>query len=360
LRTEKICIFIRALKAGGAEKQSLLLAKVLKEEFDVFLLVQNGNDPDNRYLRFARENRIKLIMPEGTQIARLAHLYTFFRKNEIHLIFSFLTSDNFWSAILGKLTGVRFLVGSIRNEQLPGYKEYITRLLQKYMLDYIIFNSYSGLNSFIRKGFVPQKSLVIHNCIEITSPVITREKKNKIKILTVARFVPQKDLYTALKAVWYLKKLLVREPMDIEYDIVGFGKQEAQIKKWITEYDLSKNVRLIIHPENLTEYFEEADIYLSTSLFEGLSNSILEALSYSLPVVATDVGDNQLIVKNRVNGYIVPVGEYQEIAQRLSELVDSYEKRISFGLNGYKLLEKNFSMSKFRDEYIRLIHSRIK
>ncbi|MGC9471130.1 MAG: glycosyltransferase [Bacteroidales bacterium] len=273
------------------------------------------------------------------------------------MVLSFLTSDNFWSAFLGRITGVRFLVGSIRNEQLPVYKEFITKLLQKYVLDYIIFNSYSGLNAFIRRGFLPEKSLVIHNCIEITSAAISRKKKNKIKILTVARFVPQKDFHTALKAVWYLKEHLVRKPVEIEYDIVGFGNQEKQIKRWIDEYDMSEYVHLIIHPGNLPEYFEKADIYLSTSLFEGLSNSILEAMSYSLPVVATDVGDNRLIVKNDETGYIVPVREYMEIARKLNELLNSYEKRTSFGLNGYKLLTENYSMNKFRNEYVRFIRT---
>jgi glycosyltransferase involved in cell wall biosynthesis len=94
-----------------------------------------------------------------------------------------------------------------------------------------------------------------------------------------------------------------------------------------------------------------ADIFLTTSLFEGTSNSIMEAMSYSLPVVATDAGDNIQLIENNMSGSICEIGNYRQIAVCLFELITDHSKRVNYGERAYFKLKNEFSMEKFKERY---------
>ncbi len=83
----------------------------------------------------------------------------------------------------------------------------------------------------------------------------------------------------------------------------------------------------------------------------------MEAMSYSLPIVATNVGDNNRLVYHGQNGYIVDVKDFKQLANKLCELVISYEKRITFGLESYRIIKENYSFEVFQNKYIELIET---
>ena len=83
-----------------------------------------------------------------------------------------------------------------------------------------------------------------------------------------------------------------------------------------------------------------------------MPNSIMEALNYSLPVVSTDVGDTNYLVKEGINGFLTAIKDTQRLAEKLFELVSDSDKRNTFGIKGHNLLIKEFSESKFQEEYI--------
>ena len=78
-------------------------------------------------------------------------------------------------------------------------------------------------------------------------------------------------------------------------------------------------------------------------------------MSYSLPIVATDVGDNHRLIENDINGYLTKVKDYKAIANRLFDLISTYDKRVNFGRNSYLKLKANYSFNSFQNKYIRLI-----
>jgi glycosyltransferase involved in cell wall biosynthesis len=170
-----------------------------------------------------------------------------------------------------------------------------------------------------------------------------------VKILSVGRFAAQKDYLTALNAIVLLKKKAFDKT--IEYIIVGDGELDQQIQTWIKDLQVS-DVTIVRNPDKIEDYYIESDIYFLSSIFEGTPNSIMEALNYSLPVVSTDVGDAKYLVKDGLNGFLVPVRDSGMLASKLYELVSDPDKRNEFGKNGHSLLIKEFSEERFRDEYI--------
>ncbi len=355
VKKKNICVFIETLLSGGAEKQAVLLSKALKPDHNVFLVVWKGYSTEPKFIQLIESNEITAVYLKGTTLLRLGKLIFFLKSNKINIIFSFLASNNLYGAIAGKLTGVKYIIGGIRNAEIPYFKFVVQRILHNYILNYTIFNNYTGKDNLINKGFSPDKSYVIPNCFELTTAEIVRGTKTTITIITLARFVAQKDYLTALKAV---KILTGRECFehDIKYLIIGYGVLEQEIRTHIKDMDLENTVSIIINPNNITEYLTGADIYLSTSLFEGTSNSILEAMSYCLPIVATDAGDNKYLIEDDETGFICEVGNHAKIAGKLRILIESEEKRRNYGLKAYNRLKENYSMDMFIKRYNEFIN----
>lgn len=355
LGKKNIVIFIRALKSGGAEKQSLLLAKALKEVFNVLLVVQRGEIVEEKYIKFLTENNVNYVLIKGKLLERSKSFYNLLKRNKTQIIFSYLTSDNFWSAIIGKLAGVRYLVGGVRSNYLPWHKFIITKYLNIWLQDFTIFNNYSGFSEFVQDGFIKEKSVIINNCIDDIPYSIKRNESINLKLLTVARFVEGKDYLTAIKSFDYFLKNLCPKNFEVKYIMIGHGELEGRIKTWIKEYGLSDQISLLVNPPNLMEYYKLSDIYLCTSVYEGFSNSIMEAMMYSLPVIATDVGDNKNLVINNLTGFLTTSNNVVEIAEKINSLIQSYDTRIDFGKAGNMRVKDEFSLQKFRHNYVELI-----
>jgi glycosyltransferase involved in cell wall biosynthesis len=355
LKSVNIVILIRTLQPGGAEKQSVLLAKALKNDFNVTLVVQRGEYTEDKYINILNENSIRYVLIKGNVFKRSVLLYQLLKSENIQIVFSYLTSDNFWSAILGKLAGVKHLVGGVRSNFLPKQKFLITKLLNHWFQDYTIFNNHAGYSEFIQQGFKKEKSVIINNCIDEVPPFINRNESKNIKLLTVARFIEGKDYLTAIKSFQYFLNNLCPSDLNVEYIMIGHGEQEEIIKQWLNEYNVDDSVSIYVNPPNLLDYYKQSDIYLCTSVYEGFSNSIMEAMMYSLPVIATDVGDNKNLVLDGSTGYITPTKDPVEIAEKINLLIQSYKVRLEMGKAGNKRVGDEFSLQRFKEKYIELI-----
>jgi glycosyltransferase involved in cell wall biosynthesis len=349
---KNICVFIESLLSGGAEKQAVLLTKALNSDNNVWLVIWKGHLFEQKFIDLIKENNLKTVFFKGNLLIRFIKLVIFLKKKKIKLIFAFLASNNFYGSIAGKLTGVNFIIGGIRNAEIPHFKFIIQRFLHNYLLDYTIFNNYSGKDNLINKGFKSNSCYVIPNCFELNTLLLKRIQPDIVKIVSLARFVEQKDYPTALKAIEYLKKELNKDKNFLfKYQIIGYGVLENEIRAKIKELKLEDSIEIIINPPNISDFLKGADIFLTTSLFEGTSNSIMEAMSYSLPVVATDAGDNIQLIENNMSGSICEIGNYRQIAVCLFELITDHSKRVNYGERAYFKLKNEFSMEKFKERY---------
>ncbi|WP_073346140.1 glycosyltransferase family 4 protein [Bacteroides congonensis] len=351
---KKIAIFSPTVNAGGSEKQACLLAKCLSEQgcFVTFISFYGLESAEPKNIDILKSNSsIEIFIPTGSQYAKLKAVVRVFKERQIDSLFNYLTFCNVFGAIIGRICGVKKIYGGIRSSRLPFKKRVLERLIHNYLADYTIYNSYSGAKYFSEYGFNKKKNIVIHNCFENISPQISRKVKDMPTIISVGRFVEPKDYLTAIKSV----KNLSQKNIPFRYVIVGYGKLETQIREWIKKYSLQDNVEIIIAPDNIPELLEKADVYLSTSIFEGTSNSLLEALNACLPIVATDVGDNKHIVHDGQNGYLHHIGDSNGIARSLVKLLSTPSLRTQLGDYGYQLLVDSFSKEKFTEKYMKLL-----
>lgn len=344
-------ILTNTLKTGGAEKQSIYLFNALKSNYDSRLIVYYGNQLDKRITTLIENDDNSIIYLKGTHLSKLITLYRLFKKDSSTICISYLATTNTINAIVGKFAKVKVRIGGIRSSEFGWMKKLIQRHLHNNWLSCSVFNNYLGFHSLISQGFNKSKSCVILNCIDIPTPRNYINRANEIQILSVGRFVEAKDYISSFMSIHELTKIYP----GLKYTIIGQGYLEEELKTYVTVNGLEKFVEFVVNPPGVDAYYRNADIYLSTSIFEGLSNSIMEAMSFGLPVVATDVGDNSYLVKDKETGFLVPVRDSDSIAQKLLLLIKDSDLRKSMGAKGYEHIKSNFSIEKFTQEYISLI-----
>jgi len=349
---KSIVVFTNTLLSGGAEKQALLLACTLHTTHKVLLVIYHGYKVEDKFKEIIVKENLDIVYLSGGAAAKMYTFYKLLRKHQVYIIFSYLLTTNLIGAVIGWFAGVKFRVGGIRNAQLDKKKLPVQRFIHNYLNTFTIFNNYTGLNDLTKQGFKQQNALVISNGFQLNMPVVTRPEKKVVSIITVGRFVQQKGYFIALEIAYALKQ----SGINFKYLIIGYGDLETQIREKITALQLQDTVDVIINPQNINSYYAAADVYLCTSFFEGLSNTIMEALSFSLPVVATSAGDNIHLVKHEVNGFIVPDMNHESFLPPLKALIQSSELRNNMGKESYEVLKANYSMQAFSEKYNDFVH----
>lgn len=350
-----IAIFCKTLLKGGTEKQALILSKLLAEQkVHVLLINWCSNKADPEYLDFIKSNSIKYFALNGNFLRKFIRFLEIIRDEKISIILSYLTLPNCVSGFSKPFIKNVIRIGSIRNEKLPYYKFFFEKWIHNYLNNATVFNNYSARDKFIKRGFKSEKIFVIHNAI---SPVHIngnpKTERSDIRIVTVCRFVRQKDFRTALNS---FKKLITRnENETFTYYLLGYGPLEQEIRSLSRDLKIADRIKLLINPSNIPDILTECDIYLSTSHFEGLSNSIMEAMVAGLPVVATDVGDNRYLIQDGFNGFLVPRDDVSKIVERLEMLSESKDLRVDFGIRSSNKIKDKFSQGKLLDNYLDLL-----
>ena len=356
LEVKNIVVFIRALISGGAEKQSLFVARALQERYNVFLVVLKGDVIEPKHADYIGKEQIRIVRLRGSLVSRIFKLYDFFREQEIDIVFSFLASDNFWGAIVGKIAGVQFRVGGIRNSVIKKSKFISNKLLHFTFQNYLIFNNHSGFREFTtKKGFDASRCFVLENCFHPVKLPFKRQDRDIITLLLVARFVPQKGIECLINAVECLVNSNPNGRLNIKVKLIGYGKLESHLRELIRVKNLDQYFAMLINPMNIEKHYFDSDIYVCSSHYEGLSNTILEAMGASLPIIATNVGDNSKLVDHGKNGYLYNVGDSKTLAKHILNLVNSKEKRISFGLYSHRILTENYTFDVFQNKYFKFI-----
>lgn len=349
---KNIHIFTNTLLSGGAEKQLVLLANELCELYNITIIIYHKNSTNDKLLQQISNKNIQLKFLQGNFFVKFVQLIKFLKKNRNAILLNYLLLPNLFGGIAASLTGTKSF-GGIRSSILDNKKILLNKIAHNLINHKTIFNNYSGKENCTKLGFKESKSIVIPNGIEMPNIKPTRKNNETPVVISVGRFAAVKDYNTALKSILELKN----KDLNFKYWIVGWGEKEVDIKHTINKYNLEKNVTVFINPENLCELYQNADIYLQTSLFEGLSNTVMEAMSYSLPSVVTEVGDNNRLIHNQRTGFLCRTGDYKDISQKLEILISNYDTRINFGKCAYDHINENYSVERLSTNYINLINS---
>lgn len=351
---KRICIVIGSLVQGGAERQSVRLAAALSDAHEVLFVTLSDVPAHPDHVESLAQAGIEHRSLEAAPWLRVQRLAGLFRAWKPDLVFSYLPGDVTVAALAGRWAGVPDIIGGVRNSRIGRLKWNVLRWLHNHLLTASVSNSFSGRDACIARGFKADRFEVISNGIDPIAEEHEKRDDDTIRVLSVGRFVEQKDYATAIRAFARFRKR-VAPAQKCVFTIAGIGPLEPSLRAWIAEAGLSHEVEIEIDPPHLDDLYRRADIYLCSSLFEGLSNTVMEAMNFGLPVVATDVGDNGQLVRDGRTGLLTPVGDVERIADALVALAEDGERRMAFGREAQRRIREEYSLSVFQRRYLELV-----
>jgi glycosyltransferase involved in cell wall biosynthesis len=188
---------------------------------------------------------------------------------------------------------------------------------------------------------------VIHNGVDykqlsqLKSDSSTRTSNNTLQVMTVARLDKQKDLATCIRAFAHVKS-------DIHLSIIGDGPQRKLLTDLIKQLNLSDRITLLGWQSNIPSCLSRADIYVQSSVWEGFSIGVLEAMAMGLPMVVSNAGALVEAVNNA--GLIFPVGDAELLAQHLDSLAQNPGLRTEMSQQSLSRV-KQFSLDNMWQQY---------
>ncbi len=209
----------------------------------------------------------------------------------------------------------------------------------------------------IASGFPASRIQVIHNGVDPgTQPgaaEIARARamlgidKDAFVLGTVARLDCVKDLGTLLRSA----ALLGRRGLKPYVVVVGDGAERHALEQLASALGIHQQTRFLGHRDDARALLPGFDIYVNTSISEGISLTLLEAMAASRPVVATAVGGTPEVVLDRTTGVLIPPRAPETLADTLEELRTCTSTRIAMGLAGRARLEDQFSLEQMVARY---------
>ncbi|HOE18451.1 MAG TPA: glycosyltransferase family 4 protein [Syntrophorhabdaceae bacterium] len=292
------------------------------------------------------------------EIACLKELYNLYISEKPDLVCHITIKPVIYGSVIAKITGIKKVINLISGlgytYLMRGVRGLFFRVatLLAYKLAFsgklvrIIFLNHDDESEFIKWGIVSQKKSAVIYCpgIDIDKFKPTHQASNGIPILLLAsRFLWDKGIAELIEAVRQLKLLCVEfkvvlvgapddeNPTSIPVNILKGWESEGLVECWGFRKDMPEVLRM-------------ADIAVLPSYREGMPRFLVEAAATGLSIVTTDVPGCREVVRNGVNGFLVPVKNVEKLVEALLILIKDADLRRSMGERGREIAVNEFSV----------------
>lgn len=362
----KVLIVISNMEFGGAQRQIVeLINNMDQSKFEVHLCSLSEYIPLVEKLNKKVPVHIihKNYKFDFSVVFKLAKLI---RQYKFHIIHSYLFDAEIAARLAAKLSLTKIkVIGSERNAdytmkpiQIKAYK------LTKGFVTSIIANSQSGADFNAQQTGQPKsKYHVVYNGVDTLR--FKKQKSEKIReklgidlncklIGMFASFKQQKNhfyLIEALKEVkrkgYKFKLLLVGDTL--YGGLHGSDEYTIKVKEKIEEYNLIDNVIYLGNRNDIEHIYPACDFTILPSLFEGTPNVALESMACEVPVIATNVSDNNIIIDDSTNGFIVPLDNVAILQNRIITLLGNNQLIREMGKRSRQKISQNYSSIKLAE-----------
>ncbi|WEA01628.1 glycosyltransferase [Mucilaginibacter sp. SJ] len=370
---KKIKILFGMESTGGGSLKHLiyLITHLDREIFDMTLMYSLRTGSENEEidkLKLLGINIIRMQMPKDISFSKdmicLFKVTSFLMRNKFDIVHAHSSKAGFYfriASLLNKVPTVIYTPHCFYYQSKSGMKRTFFELLERglgLISDKIVVSENERLQG-VRSRIAPADKFVnINNAIDFND-YVEYERETCLKHLglhdsavvigSVGRLVKQKDMLTLIWAAGQL----IKEVPDLYFIIAGMGEEEDLLQAEIAKLGLLNRVLLVGWEYNIDKIFSAIDIFVSTSLWEGLPYVILEAMFYKKPIVATDIGYQHVLVDNE-SCYLVPVQDVLTLCEKLKLLVNDRELRHEFGKKNRINFDLNFSFKKFVKQHEQL------
>lgn len=324
---KRIAFILGSMNRGGAERVVSILANHYATKgwnVDIILLLSGE-------CKYHLDEKIKVISLANINQSRISQLpkwlssiRNYIKINKPDSILAFAARINIITAIASLGISNRLVV-SERNDPLSDGRSIFLKALTKFiypLTDKVVFQTIRSQSYFNER--VKRNSVIIHNPVKVE--VKASRNKNK-QIVAVGRLENQKNHALLIDAFQEVHKI---HP-EYKLFIYGEGSLRRTLATKIKKLGLNEVISMPGNIENIHQEMAKSDIFVLPSNYEGLSNALLEALMMGLPCISTNCAGSDEIIKDGENGYLVGVGNKNELSAKIVRLIENHELRIEIG-----------------------------
>ena len=357
---KKILLLIDSLNSGGAQRQLVGLAIMLKKYGYIVKIITYHNIPFYKQELDCNGVCYENLNITKNRINRIFSIQKAIKAYNADIIISYLDMPNIIACICKLFDKRRKLIVSERNTTHKStFKDKIKFYLYRFA-DIIVTNSFS------------QKRFIVHNYKNLAKKVITitnftdtdrfypvekisHNKTDKIEIIGVGRVSEQKNIIRFIQALRIVKN------QGYVFHVNWYGAQFPTYYKLcmyeLKSCELEREFTFKSTCTNIEDKYREADVFCLPSIYEGFPNVLCEAMSCGLPVLCSNVCDNSMIVEDRSNGLLFNPLDVEDIADKIIQFFKlSEEDKIRWGQSSRKQSLSKFSKRKFIGDYISIIN----
>ena len=349
MRKIKILRIIARLNVGGPAIHTILLTHGLNaQRYSTMLVTGREDEFEGNMLSLAKEKVVEPVFIDSLQREikfskdwdAFWKIYSLIRKQKPDIVHTHTAKAGALGRLAAKLAGVPLIVHTFHGNTFHGYfssaKEKIFVIIERFLCsftDAVITVSLKGSEDLLEKRVIKKEKIVnIPLGLELEKFLGCKAHEGELRrelgflkedmlVGIVARLVPIKGHTYFLEAA----KIVLEEKPETKFLIVGDGELRKDLEEYAEKLKIEKSIFWTGFRSDLERIYADLDVVVLSSINEGLPVAIIEAMSSSKPVVATDVGGVKELVKNNENGIVVKSQDPQALARAILSLL-SLEK----------------------------------
>tara|TARA_B100002052_G_C15881693_1_gene599599 strand:+ start:292 stop:1404 length:1113 start_codon:yes stop_codon:yes gene_type:complete len=368
LRNNNVAIFSADMGRGGTQRVLATLSNYISKEREVDLLLLNK---EGHYLREIDKNVNLIDLDSSRSIFSFFKLLKYFNRREPDLFIASMEHLHFISAIAillskSKVKAIYRLPSNpsyiyTEREHPTLYKKIQYKVLKislKFIYNLNFVEAIIVPSEKVKEDFLLHFSLKHSNKLRVVANPIDTIQLDKVEptkevfftndypiVLSMQRFEMEKDNFTVLRSI---KETL--KTRNVNFLLLGEGSQEKELKNLVQDLGLENNVLLPGFYADPFPILKKADVFVLSSFAEGMPNSLLQALYFNLPVIATDCnfGPSEILEDGKW-GALVEIGDYSSMSEEIIKALDGKLQTMP-----KEIFKKKYSASLISKKYLTL------
>ena len=354
-------------KLGGSENNILALVKNLPgTTFTPYVLALQGGELLQQVKGmgvYAGEVGLKSILSREGLVKGYKFL-RFLRERQVDILVTYHEDADIWGGLIGRLAGVPVIVSNRRDMGYQVTRKHLMayRYINRCFHGFIAVSHAVKMHLVSSQGIPESKVEVIYNGVE-QNGYNAHENKHYLHALlnvpTHHRMVGMVGSFRPVKGQEFFVRAaakVLEVHQDVEFVIAGYKDTDyyTKISALIDDLGIRHKVHCIGHRTDVARILTSLDIFVLSSLHEGFSNALLEAMANGLPVIGPNSGGNPEIVAPSV-GILFEPGNVDQLSRAIIRLLDGESERMIMGNNGVKVVRETFSLRRMIDKYESLL-----